>query len=441
MFDESKRLEQRLIAEALRHVVAWHHKENDTLSQAISHLPERPTPADVAACIRLLRVALREPSPFLHDCALAVFVGAPLFGALQAAVARLPAPASTLDLFGDLRAEANGVLRSSQKGLRPILDFFRGKWSAFMGERVGTVLFHRYCPFDPKVFARNSSGQFMEEQFHDRHGKCLAIDWTVGPTPTVEDHLAPETTAAIEALENRTSSCFPHTMWVYVNIQSLQGASERRRSTALFEASKRHPHAFRVASISVDAPFYLGKVPHLKTLDDHKKNLLQELHKGFHPTLQSWYAFSLLEGEHQLWWHIVEEVVEKAAALAETADDTITSFHELMVLGLVRAWQGFCCRQRDGWVMSTVACKECIDRGGSINAAFVWALSKKEEPERAKEVMAVLWGRPLLARNRLIVSLRTEGFEALVRAFPPEWVERFLDDVWQKACQGLWRRT
>ena len=111
-----------------------------------------------------------------------------------------------------------------------------------------------------------------------------------------------------------------------------------------------------------------------------------------------------------------------------------------MVLGLVRSWQGFCCRETAGMVMSTAACRECVDRGGSVNSAFVWALTEREE-DRAAAVMAVLWGRPLLSRHRLVFASRTRGFEALVRALSPEAVRKYLDEVWAIGCSDRWSRA
>jgi hypothetical protein len=107
------------------------------------------------------------------------------------------------------------------------------------------------------------------------------------------------------------------------------------------------------------------------------------------------------------------------------------------VLGLIRAWQAFCAGARNDKVMSTIACKECADRGGSVNAAFIWAKSEASEDMRAKEVMAILWGRPLLARQRLNEEKRSRGFEALVKILAPETVNSFLKDIWRNSC--LWQ--
>ena len=408
---QAKALEQRFVARAFQRVLEEYPEQDGPLASAIRALPEKPTAALVAGLVHTLRAELHKgPSPFLGSCALALFVGADLSEPLHQAVGSFPKPATTLELFEETRRLSGS--------LRQYLRHPRILWGAITGSTIGSILLGRWFPFDPKAFGRNASGRIFSETFTGE--RSLTIDWTVGPTPTLGSHAAPETVAAVEAIERRTSRCFPHTMWVYVNLQSMGHIAERRRSKALMSLSVRHPAAFRMASISVDAPFYLGHETGLTTLSAHKERVTAELRRG------KWYAFSLLEGEEDAWWRRADAVVECAYAMAATPE----VFHELVVLGLVRAWQSFCCRQTAGTVFSTVACRECIDRGGSVNSAFVWALTESEE-ERASAVMAVLWGRPLLSRHRLIFASRTRGFEALVRSLPPEHVRAYLKAAFQ----------
>ena len=402
----AKALEQRFLADAFRRVLGEYPYQEGSLASAIRALPENPKASQVAAILHKLRAELRENfSPFLGSCALAVFVGADLSVPLRQAVASFPQPKTTLDLF----EAASRLATHFHRPLWYYLCHPRFLWGTITGSTIGSLFLDRWFPFDPKAFGRNASGRIFSEH---------QIDWTVGPTPTLGSSVAPEAVAAVEAMERRSSSLFPHTMWIYVNLQSMGYIAEGRRSRALLALSARHPSVFRMASISVDAPFYLGKERGLTTLHAHKERLVAELRKG------TWYAFSLKAGEETAWWRCVDFVVESAYAIATTP----VVFHELVVLGLVRAWQGFCSREADGKVLSTVACRECVDRGGSVNAAFVWAMTKHEE-DRASAVMAVLWGRPLLSRHRLIFASRTRGFEALVRTLSPRIVRDYLDKI------------
>ena len=406
----AKALEQKAVADALRRVVDEYPHEEDPLASAIKALPEHPEASQVAAILQRLRAELqRRSTPFLGSCSLAIFVGADLSDPLRKAVASFPKPTTTLDLFRATRCLAARF----HKPLWCYVRHPRILWGAITGSTIGSVLLGRWFPFDPKGFGRNASGRLFSEKIGDRY-----VDWTVGPTPTLGSSVAPEAVAAVEAMESRSSRCFPHTMWIYVNLQSMGHVAEGRRSRALLGLSARHPSTFRMASISVDAPLYLGREKGVATLHDHKERLVAELRRG------KWYAFSLRPGEEAAWWRCVDFVVENAYAIAKTP----VVFHELVVLGLVRAWQGFCCRGSSGMAMSTIACRECVDRGGSVNSAFVWALTEREEC-RAPDVMAVLWGRPLLSRHRLIYASRTKGFEALVQSLTPKSLRDYLEKV------------
>ena len=124
--------------------------------------------------------------------------------------------------------------------------------------------------------------------------------------------------------------------WVYVNLQSLGARDERPRSLTLLEASGRYHGRFCAASLSVDSPLYLGKEG--GDIEEHKKLLLTQLSRAIFMQDTSWYFFSLRGDEKEMWWSIVEEVVEESFALAQ---GVIPVFHELVILGLVRAWQAF----------------------------------------------------------------------------------------------------
>lgn len=431
---EAKKAEQAAVAEALLHVVHQHRAHN-------TEFPSLLKSRHIGDLLHMVRHELiKGSSPFLRDLCLAIFVGAPLFKPLQRAVSFLPEPTTTADLFGITRKAAEKIVEGSPHSFRYYLSHPRFLWSACMSSYIGALLFGKISPFDPKAFAKNTSGFLFKERFRDSGNAGLEIDWTVGPTPTVGNHLAQEAVAAIEALDRGDSLCFPHTMWIYINLQNIRGISEKHRSEALLHASKKTPRIFRLASVSVDAPFYKS-ADKKKPLEEHRRQLLHELKKGcIHPR-SGWYAFSLMKGEEDEWWQCVDQVLEKSVILSETTEQKVRVFHELVVLGLIRAWQGFCCRNAAKSVISTIACKECADRGGSVNAAFTWALSHEEDLEKAHIVETVLWGRPLLSRNRLIDSSRTQGFEALVRAFEPVVVRKYLEEIWNEACQGRWQKS
>lgn len=416
---QAKVLEQHAVADAYIRVLDWH--QDHFFSEADRALLRNPTCQQMGCFLRSLRYLWRcgNLSPLFHDMALATFVGADILPALKMAVDGFSPPMTTLDLFGKSRKEALEQGVYSWYSLQYCLRNPRILWNAFLSSHIGELLFGRIYPFDPRGRAFNTAGLLWTESVK----KGPTIDWTVGPTPTIGDSIAPEMQVAISALQLEEKRLFPHRSWVYVNLQNIHSHSEKRRSSALLRASKAFPSHFRLASITVDAPFYKRG----ESVADHRSIVLEELKKAIDGQ-KSWYAFSLRDHEKEAWWNCAQYVVREAFQLGGVQSRV---FHELVVLGLIRAWQAFCVGSCTDRVISTIACKECADRGGSVNAAFVWANSDAEESMRAKEVMAVLWGRPLLARQRLNHEGRSRGFEAIVKALAPETVRAFLWDAWE----------
>ena len=415
---QAKVLEQYTLAQAYSAVLAWHRgvffPEEDRA------LLEHPSCEQMGRFLKRLRYlwACGNLSPLFHDMALATFVGANVAPALKLAVDGFTPPKTTIDLFGKRRKEALEGASSWWHFLQYCVRHPHIVWNAFLSTHMGASLFGRMYPFDPRGRAFNTSGLLWSENM----AGGPVMDWVVGPTPSLGDQIAPEMLVALSALQLEEKRLFTHRAWVYVNLQNIRSHSERDRSSALFRLSRAFPDHFRLASITVDAPFY----KRTQKEADHRSIVLEELKKAIEEK-PSWYAFSLRDDEKERWWRAARFVVREAFQLGGT-DAKV--FHELVVLGLIRAWQAFCVGNRSGRVISTVACKECADRGGSVNAAFLWARQDGDEAERAREVMAILWGRPLLARRRLNQEHRTHGFEALVRALAPETVRAFLQEVW-----------
>lgn len=409
-----KRLEQQCIAQAYAKAAGFHGAPPGELTQEILRAVEFPGQDSFSRILRQLRRELKGGglTPYLYDVAFVSIFGGEGHQVLEAAVSGWPAPRTLADLFSVARTEASRVAFGSGRTLSYMIQHPRLLWSSFM-----SVCGAR---FDPRGFARNLPVIFRGETL-----SRLRLDWSMGPTPTFGSCLSPEALAVIKGPDG--ASVFPCDLWVYANLQSLGLASERKRALALVNASRSNASRFRVASISVDSPLYRneGGWP----LQYHRETCLKEIKKP-----HGWYQFALQGGEEPHWSACVDYVVETAFRMARTVDD----FHELVVLGLIRAWQSFCVRGLEGRAMGTIACKECIDRGGAVNAAFAWAYSDPalSQRELTYRVMSILWGRPILARERLNEPWRTKGFEALVRFFRPEEVRAFLDGVWQCGCLG-----
>jgi len=424
--EEAKRTEQQSIMIKLAEVFDHHTIRNDRLAKVRDltiFLSENPEKNSLGRIIKALRPLVSLDIPLIEDLIIATFAGTPLSIPLKKSIQGLPQPDSVSSLFNTTRDQT--LQKYPALSFRSPLYYVQTPlftWSALTSMRPASFFLGSLFPYDPKGVACNSSGLLFQEE--------NGIDWSIGPTPTVGDEIAPETWVLLKALKQKRSELFPYNKWIYINLQNTQSPSESRRSKALLEASQKYPHEFRLASISVDTPLYRGKRKEIQTVKDHKKTLEEQLLKSiFYPSNSSCYAFSLISDEKKEWAHIVKAVLNKAYELAEDLSPAV--FHELVVLGLIRAWQRFCTKNTSGKVLSTIACKECIDRGGSVNSALVWALQNHLSKQTcAQEVMSILWGRPLLSRYRLILPSRTTGFEALVKAFTPNTVRDYLSSIW-----------
>ena len=405
---KAKEFEESLIQSALANVYAFHKKK----------VPESAY-KDLSSYVKDLRLSIKKHStPVLEDASIALFAGSYVKKALYSATEWLVKPTSTIQLFYDLRKKVAPSIKKS------FSLHLRYKISSLLSSYVGTFVCGNLYPFDPRCHAKNVGGIMMEEIIKTSLKRRLS--WLVGPTPTVGNHISPEAEAAVAGLE-RGSSCFPYKKWIYINLQSTHHLSEKGRSEALFSFSKQHKGAFSFASISVDNPLYVAKDRSSCSVLKQKMVLLEQLKKACYGE-ESFYAFSLLDEDRDTFFRIVLAVLEEAYRISnEISHRPAAVFHELVVLGLVRAWHGFCLRQAEGDAMATIACRECADRGGSVNAAFVWAFSEKNEQDTAVSVQTVLWGRPLLACMRLNEHCRSRGFCALVENFQPSDMKKYTE--------------
>ncbi len=409
----AKRLEEAAVRDALACVYKRHGvAAPKELSQ------------DLASFVKKLRQGIHDTSsPLCQDLCLALFCGGEILPALRLAIQPLPLASSIEELLTTLR-------RQAKKRVSPkLFDRFRFACSAFLSSKVGHLIFGKIWPFDPRCFARNIGGRFMVEKVSCEESRAFSISWLVGATPTVGDHLSKEAVLAIRALKD-PRSVFSYGLWIYCNLQGTKLVSEQKRSHELLKASRENIDHFRVASLSVDNPWYLGKTG---TLLQHRRFVEHEINAAIEGGT-SWFAFALKEEERQVWRDCTQFIVERAFLMAQRShQDSAPIFHELVILGLIRAWQGFCLKNAQKDVLSTIACKECADRGGNANAALAWALLEGKEEDRIKNVEAILWGRPLLSRSRLNEHCRTKGFLSLVQTFPRQVVRDYLDAVYRYA--------
>ena len=311
----AKQLEEALVKEAL---VGVYQKYALGTPQEVS--------LELSSYVQKLRHGLHQENLALRqDLCLALFAGADVMPALRGVVSKLPMASSIKELLTTLRKQVHLNISFWER--------LRFAVSAFLSSKTGSVCFGRVAPFDPRCFAKNIGGRFKRETI----GRPMS--WLVGATPTVGDHLSKEASLAIEALRNG-QSVFPYGLWVYCNLQSTKSFHEGGRSQGLLEASHQNIDHFRVASLSVDNPWYRSH--HDKPLIQHRHFIEKELNAAIQGQA-SWYAFAIKDDERDEWTDWVGFVVDEAFAMAQETKSSIV-FQELVLLGIIRAWQGFCMR-------------------------------------------------------------------------------------------------
>ena len=162
-----------------------------------------------------------------------------------------------------------------------------------------------------------------------------------------------------------------------------------------------------------------------------KMLLLPEIYDKY---TKNWYFFSIYEQEDQAFWHdCLSELIDIAYTTINELELTNTrqthkAFQELVIYLIVRAWHGFILRKlpASSRILSTIACREGVDRGGALNGGLLGFLTSKTEQEKWIKAISVMWGRPLLFRARLNEEARAEGFFAISSLLPLERVQSLL---------------
>lgn len=293
---------------------------------------------------------------------------------------------------------------------------------AFRSHPLGHFLLGWICPYDPRM-AENYPCLLFEEK--KAEGSIL---FSITPTPSVGLSTSLEAESLIQALANRqagvASGCRPNLKaWIYVNLQSLRHGIEQARSTSLMELNERFENLFFGITLDVNSFFY-------KFYEE------EQFSPVFIEQIQRWvldkgnyslnsprgHFFPIPESKRHAWEKAFITMSEEAIGCLQdgTDQEKMRAYKELILVSLVRLWQGYVYgffKQKGApfELLSTVACKECIDRGGKLNAELVWALDKSQEDEREAKVVALFYGRALLARKRMIQKHRSDAFFDLIQ--------------------------
>ncbi len=303
---------------------------------------------------------------------------------------------------------------------------------AFRSHPIGHALLGWIWPYDPRL-AENYPSLLLREEEKLYHA--------ITPTPTIGVNPSLEALAIIQAIENRQKGRAKGRAvdykknvkgWVYINLQSLHKEIERRRSLSLMSLNSSFPEQFFGITLDVNSSFY-RYYQEESFSNSFKERIHQWLFDPLNYTLSSQgHYFPIAEKERPEWEERLRILSEEAFYLINTGTELEkqSAYKELMLLMIVRAWQGkifraLSSRSDQIELLSTIACKECIDRGGKLNASLLWALDPSIDEEVEKKVIALFYGRALLARKRMIQPHRSDSFMDLVNVVPRMQVRDF----------------
>ena len=262
-----------------------------------------------------------------------------------------------------------------------------------------------FMPYDPRLHFLNVSLKAFDEQVVAACGSCTATT-IYTPTPTVGTCIAPEMRALLQAFRNRKCTTFS-----YVNLQNATSFNEKARVNSLMTLSDEFSEVFSCCTIAQDKGLYYAK-PHTK--EAILELLLDEA--NFCKKTKTGYYFP---GDKKVWAGAIHFIVDQSMQYT----DQRSALYELIHLGIIRYFHLQNCTGGQNVIMST-SCKESIDRGGKINALFLWALL--DDPDIP---VTAFHARALSVRSRLMQKRRFDEALSLVGAVSKQNVRLFLDRV------------
>lgn len=290
---------------------------------------------------------------------------------------------------------------------------------------------------DERSILHNTPGAIADEIQTSPFGR-RAVRTIVLPAPTLGSAAAPEFLAALQALENNQFSpdTTSYTTWAYTNLQTLSFCPERPSTIALMELRTLYPLSFHAITLpqhlpdSSDAAFSSNEIGyHLSMLYEDGTSLLENRNGD------SGYSVprSFLEEHRQA----IQTLAQHAYQLvdrhrhAHRPSELKSAYLRLFHLGLSRLHETVTftrTAQRTHRTaisaLRTAACAACIDRGGMMNAASVYALTGNSDL-----AIGTYFGRALLSQRRSPSRLSAERLSALFAVVPQEEVRGFLMDI------------
>ncbi len=278
---------------------------------------------------------------------------------------------------------------------------------------------------DERSILRNTPGALCDEiQTNDiLHRRTIRT--VVLPAPTLGYEIAPEFRAALQALENNQFSTYdtPYLTWAYTNLQNVAFPPEYSSTVALMDLRTLYPLSFQTMTLPQNLPN--APMPTFSRDDVvHHLALLQRPASG--------YCFPP---------HFIDSYHQRIAAIADDAYHLVDSHREghspealksayarLFHLGLTRLHEAtaftLTATRTHSLALSAIRstiCASCIDRGGMMNAATIYALSGN-----ADLATGAYFGRALLSHHRAPTRQSAYNLSTLFAIIPQPAVKEYL---------------
>ncbi len=302
-------------------------------------------------------------------------------------------------------------------------------------------------PYDPHSLHNSPSLQGTTTYSIDH--APVRINNVYGGSPTIDNHVAPEFLAVLQAAENNQSadpkgqiSGVPSIV-IYTNLQNISSkGGEGMRSRSIMRLNELYPLSFFGITLAKDTHFHTPGPKEIKGLqwsspaqfgkemltqlnDDSSFKLVRE--KKDHKNTKGFY----FPGKPEDWKPVFEKAIEAANqefkeyqqnCAGEKALELRTAYQEyfyafLQIYQELKAVESLShLGRRDLLAMSIRVCKENYDRGGMENGKFFYTrvdqkerlvLNKSDEFNFIKLFFGVIQSRPAMERKRGVLPKRT----------------------------------
>jgi len=399
ILEDAKIIENRACRDSLLNAVSCYH--GPSRQKLLAALDE---PFWQPPFFQLLRKAISNHEP-VESISLQAFAG-PAF---------LPA---FLEIGSALMALSHDIkevraLAAAQGLFETDLDFryLRENWSMLLHVFASMRLGRLFLPdYDPRCFLQNNGGALYEERFQKHTLRTLYT-----PTPTIGNTIAPELVSCLEALKKGA----PFQAFSYVNLQDITSHDEGYRVQSIMRLNEQFPDIFFGITLPQNTGYFEDE--HASPLQ-LKEELLNPCNFSLENRMRRGDPGYYFPGGQARWEKTLLNIFDRAYGITQNKQALV----ELVHLAIIRHHQ-MTVLQR-GSVLSTIACKESIDRGGKINAELLWAIAPQTKPMDLV-IFSMFQARALLTRKRFIVASRADEMQALLMHVNREEAHLFLHDI------------